>query len=385
MSVVLVAGLGFVGIGCEFTGAPLGGCDPATTCVGAPTLVSGLPALTQLEAGAWRSCGISTEGDAWCWGDVASGGAGSPAPALVPGGLRFVRIAVGRFHNCALTADSAAYCWAGRPDDVDGWTCGPTECGVQPVRVGTQQFRALTVESNHTCALDLSGAAFCWGFNYMGETGSDRYETFERDLVAVPGGLTFTAIESGRYFTCGLTTGGAVHCWGWGDGGQLGRLEVPVCKSGPLVGLVEICSFNPLPVTAPSPLHGLTAGMMHACAIGESSRAICWGDNGQGQLGRRGFGSGTPAAMASDSTWSLLEAGGATCGIATSGGTYCWGGNAWGLLGTGTRVDVSATPLPVAGGHSFVALAAGYQHICALTSTGSAYCWGDNGMRQLGQ
>src|SRR6266702_3138988 len=48
--------------------------------------------------------------------------------------------------------------------------------------------------------------------------------------------------------------------------------------------------------------------------------------------------------------------------------------------------DLNQTvPVPVAGGHVFSSLRAGNSHTCAVTTSGDAYCWGDNGSGQLGR
>ncbi len=72
-----------------------------------------------------------------------------------------------------------------------------------------------------------------------------------------------------------------------------------------------------------------------------------------------------------------------TCGLTKSGTAYCWGYNGVGALGTGSTIN-SLTPVAVAEGLSFSALGAGYDHTCGLTSSGAAYCWGFNYFGQLG-
>lgn len=71
------------------------------------------------------------------------------------------------------------------------------------------------------------------------------------------------------------------------------------------------------------------------------------------------------------------------CGLSTSGAAYCWGQNEHGQLGDGSTTDRLA-PTPVAGGRTFREISAGRAHACALTTTGSAYCWGSNATGQLG-
>jgi hypothetical protein len=72
-----------------------------------------------------------------------------------------------------------------------------------------------------------------------------------------------------------------------------------------------------------------------------------------------------------------------TCALTSAGSAYCWGNNVAGALGTGSTTN-STMPVAVSGGLSFTALAAGTNHTCGLTSDGAAYCWGSNNHGQLG-
>lgn len=71
------------------------------------------------------------------------------------------------------------------------------------------------------------------------------------------------------------------------------------------------------------------------------------------------------------------------CTIDAGGTVTCAGRNASGQLGDGTHAD-RETPVTVAGGERYVALAIGGAHTCALSATGRAWCWGDNTAGQLG-
>ena len=73
----------------------------------------------------------------------------------------------------------------------------------------------------------------------------------------------------------------------------------------------------------------------------------------------------------------------AACGLSTSGAAYCWGDNYFGQLGNGSTTH-SAVPVAVIGGLTFTTVTASGSHTCGLTTTGAAYCWGYNAYGQLG-
>lgn len=126
----------------------------------------------------------------------------------------------------------------------------------------------------------------------------------------------------------------------------------------------------------------------HSCALTAGGAVWCWGDDGQGELGNGVIGTNSPVPVAvvglSSGVVAVVAGGQHTCAITTSGGVKCWGYNASGELGDGTTtdrptpVDVIGLPAPV------VALGAGNGHTCAVTQVGALLCWGANDYGQLG-
>ena len=147
-------------------------------------------------------------------------------------------------------------------------------------------------------------------------------------------------------------------------------------------------------LSPPLPTHAaVSAGFHHTCALTTDGSAFCWGGNRFGQLG---IGSSdtvahpSPARVAGGLTFSAISTGEShTCALTTAGSAYCWGYGGAGALGTGDTLT-RLTPAAVAGGIAFVSISAGAggiglgSHTCALTSSGAAYCWGNGVYGQLG-
>lgn len=133
----------------------------------------------------------------------------------------------------------------------------------------------------------------------------------------------------------------------------------------------------------------LSAGVDHTCMLVPGGLPYCWGAGLFGQLGdgtRTTRFTPTVVVVPAGETFASVDAGNEySCALTATGTAYCWGNNSLGRLGDGTttmRPTPTAVTLPT--GTTFISVSGGFEHTCGLTPTGAAYCWGFNLDGQLG-
>lgn len=171
--------------------------------------------------------------------------------------------------------------------------------------------------------------------------------------------------------SCALREGGLAYCWG--SSGLIGTPIVATAAGGyellPLPHDPEGLRFDTLASTRAA-YCGLRDGAVH-----------CWGINVGGMFGpgleaRRTY--LLPQPVATDLRFTAITLGSAhACGLDGNGRAYCWGSNGLGQLGDGTIID-RPEPAPVSGDLRFIQLAAGGNHTCGVTVENVVYCWGDD-------
>lgn len=289
----------------------------------------------------------------------------------------FISISSGFLHTCGVTAAGDAYCWGSNTYGKLGDGSDPTHRQASPRLVlGGLDFAEVSAGGHHTCGITTAGAAHCWGY--------DRALTRPAPVL-LEGGVVFKAVSNGGYHTCGLTAAGEAYCWGPNEAGQLGDGT-------------KTHRLSPVLVLGGLTFVSVGAGNHHSCGLTTAGAAYCWGANYTGQLGDGTVAAHlTPAPVVGGASFIGLGVGAlVTCGVTLEGAAYCWGYNSEGQLGVGT-VDgpeiceggvypCSTVPVQVVGGVGFGLASGGITngHSCALTAAGTAYCWGWNRFGQLG-
>jgi alpha-tubulin suppressor-like RCC1 family protein len=205
------------------------------------------------------------------------------------------------------------------------------------------------------------------------------------------GGNRITQVSAGNNHACGLTKAGTVLCWGTNNNGQIG-----------VSSAMDMSCVGATPCRPPVEVPGLTgvkqvaAGNGSTCAVKTDGTVLCWGSNGDGELGHDPATDGKCMGAPCNSTPTLVAGLSAIAGVAVGGGNacawsmtgaaYCWGQGVWGVLGNGVVGATSPTPVGVStlsSGVTQVSIENGGTVACAAVN-GTASCWGENNIDELG-
>ena len=346
-----------------------GDTEDATT----PRRALGDVGFASIQAAGTHACALAPDGTAHCWGlnsagevgaqtsDVCFGSTGvqldcSLQPVPVSGDLRFHSIDVGWAHNCGLTAQGEAYCWGWNEFGQLGTTTGETclrlgviavPCSRTPVAVdGGLRFKSISAGFWHTCGLTFDDQTLCWGNNILGTFGNGTRASSGPTPIPGANGVTLNVLSTGSGAACGITTDRVTVCWGgFNAAGELGDgTKSPHLVPQPIVGdFVSVRSVNT------STENNVLA---HVCGISPTGETSCWGSNRRGQLGVPTADictfsilppftcSTVPVPVAGDHRFGSVALGNEhTCGVTKGGDVLCWGFNNRGQLGDGTTTD----------------------------------------------
>ena len=193
----------------------------------------------------------------------------------------------------------------------------------------------------HSCALLTDGRVMCWGYNHMGQLG-DGTITHHSSPVEVSG-LPFPGISIalGYYHTCAVLADTKVMCWGYNGQGQLGDASTS-------------SRILPVKVSGLTNAQSMALGVSQSCALLTDGKVMCWGSS---------YGT-TPVEVSGITTATGIALGvSQSCALLTDGKVMCWGSS----YGT--------TPVEVSGITTATGIAVG-SYSCALLTDGKVMCWG---------
>jgi len=282
----------------------------------------------------------------------------------------WVTISAGHDHTCALKLSGAAYCWGantlGELGAESKEHCIPStgsSCSTRPLRVECPtgapcRFTQISAGSGFTVAIDTNGDTWSWG------AGSKTHRRVSATNSGKP--VWFEQISAGQRYGCGLA-GGDIWCWGANGFGQTGA---------PL--LMRTVPFNAaFRVPVPIKFAKVVAGGEHTCALSRAGNDVaCWGrddsnqtrgpssspyPSGTGPFFFQHFGGLTPILDVAAS-WN------SSCVTLGNGnGVQCWGVH--------SALDLTPFGTPEQ-------LSAGGMHVCAMANQ-QASCIGANNYGQV--
>ncbi|CAE7037113.1 Herc4 [Symbiodinium sp. CCMP2592] len=316
---------------------------------------------------------------------------GLQLPVVDVGGT-VVQACAGANHTCAVLQDGSLKCWGSNvygqigSGNATGLGDDPNEMGDRLPAVdlgnGTKATQ-VACGSLHTCVLLHDGGIKCFGYNGDGQLGMgdsmNRGEHSWQMGDALPaldlGSFRATQVTAGFRSSCALSSEGVV-CWGqqFPSGEIVGNMSSGMGDSLPTIG------FEQRPMQ-------IGTGEGHACVRLADGRMRCWGQNEDGQLGL-GDTVSREAHEAADvdlgfPTTQIFVGSHHSCAILQDERTLCWGRNGNRELGQGTAIPFYQNPVEVLVG-KVQSLSMGNAHICFLQSGGSIFCFGANDHGQLG-
>ena len=247
--------------------------------------------VSAISVGTNASCALKSNGTVWCWGDNGEGQLGdrtsdSSSFAVQVEKTKFTfltnvtAISVGTDHACAVLSDKSAWCWGDNSDGATGaGTAGAREGAVRVTKAANAVFTnvvAISAGNAHTCALLGDKTVWCWGLNAYGQLGNGSTTT---SLVAVSAGLTNIAIlgQSTGNHTCAVSATNILSCWGANTSGQLG--------DGTIAAKTRAVALKTTYAATTGTITGVSSGGKQTCLSNTMGEVWCWGRNSNGQLG----------------------------------------------------------------------------------------------------
>jgi cysteine-rich repeat protein len=269
-----------------------------------------------VAVGGYHTCAILDNDTLKCWGynvygalglgDTSTRGdaqneMGDALPTVnVGSGRTVIAVATGIYSTCVILDDRRVKCWGYNAfgqlglGDVNnrGDAMGEMGDALPAVDLGTGRTAlAIGFGTYHVCAVLDDYSLKCWGYNNAGQLGlgdvNNRGDAMGEMGDALPRvslgtGYVPRVVTGGDSYTCALSFGGQVKCWGTGTYGRLGLGDQlhRGDAAGEMGDLLPVVSLG-----MGRSVLSLDAGGTHACALLDNLVIKCWGQNSQGSLG----------------------------------------------------------------------------------------------------
>jgi alpha-tubulin suppressor-like RCC1 family protein len=324
----------------------LGTGDYADSPIPIQTIMDG-KSFSSISSGSVYTCSIDTQGMAWCWGENgdlilgigSSSDKAEPVPVNMPENEIFNQISAGSNHVCALNGSGSCWCWGqGFQGQLGTNSNFNYSIPTSVVNTTVSSFDVISAGSLFTCGIESgTGDAYCWGDNGSGQLGdASTTDRLIPTLVSSGVGISYIDISAGENHTCAVDLSGEAWCWGENDKGQLGD-DDPNGSRTP----------KKVPLEPQVVLVSISASSEHTCGLDSTGSIWCWGNNLYYQLGTDALTESLLPVRVLNSGYSMVESGEFfNCATYSYGQIRCWGKNSSGQLGN-NDTSHSATPINV--------------------------------------
>lgn len=162
---------------------------PATLATATPVRIGGATATwDDVDAGSEFACALQGD-ETRCWGLAGLSRLGngkgpnqnSATPVTATTTVPLVQLSSGTTHSCGITEDGEAFCWGGNANEFQ--LTGQLGLGdsdddpflveykTEPTPVNTALRFTSIQASQHSCAISTDGIVYCWGPNTYGQIG----------------------------------------------------------------------------------------------------------------------------------------------------------------------------------------------------------------------
>jgi alpha-tubulin suppressor-like RCC1 family protein len=319
----------------------------------------------QVSGGYFHTAAVKTNGTLWTWGRNEAFGSitgmlgtnntinRSTPVTTFAGGNNWKQVQAGAYHTVALKTDGTLWTW-GR-GSYGGLGNNQTTDRLTPVTTfsGGNNWKQASAGFQYTAAIKTDGTLWIWGRGGAGNLGNALTTDRLTPVTTFAGGNNWKQVSSGGQHAIAIKTDGTL--WTWGSGNALGNAQL-TNRSTPVTTFAGGNNWKQV-----------SAGDNVTAAIKTDGTLWTWGSGDSGRLGNNQTTSrSTPVTtFAGGNNWKQINPQPATIAVKTDGTLWTWGRGSYGQLGNNQTTNRLTPVTTFAGGTNWKQVSGG-SHTAAV-------------------